>query len=54
LLAILSAIQNNSDLSQGLKPAIGSTVARKGSTLFRMEEPDQVGGNPALIGATRR
>jgi hypothetical protein len=36
-LATLSAIQNNSDLSQGLKPTIGSTVARKGSTLFRME-----------------
>jgi hypothetical protein len=36
LLAGLIAIQNNSDLSQGLKPAIGSTFARKGSTLFRI------------------
>jgi hypothetical protein len=32
-LAVLSAIQNNSDLSQGLKPTIGSTFTRKGSTL---------------------
>jgi hypothetical protein len=45
-----SAIQNNSDLSQGLKPAIGGTVRRKGGrhldASFESKGADQVAGDP--------
>ena len=50
----IPAIQNNSDLSQGLKPAIGGTVERKGRRhrcRFREEgNRDRVAGNLSLIG----
>ena len=50
----IPAIQKNSDLSQGLKPAIGGTVERKGRRhrcCFREEgSRDRVPRDPSLIG----
>jgi hypothetical protein len=47
----ISAIQNNSDLSQGLKPANGRTVERKGdrhldAAFEEKESRDQAASNP--------
>jgi hypothetical protein len=54
LSAALSAIQDNSDLPQGLKPTIGGTVAGEGSRAsmpsFELKEADQLAGNPSLVG----
>jgi hypothetical protein len=50
-----SAIQNNSDLSQGLKPANSCTVERKGDrhldAAFEEKEADiELPATPSLIG----